>query len=61
MCKVFINVFQTKAVLMNFRDESKLLSEFPNQTRRQSLTFISDLFANLPIAQQKGPFQITPE
>lgn len=61
MCKVFINVFQTKGVLMNFRDASKLLSKFPNQTRLQTLTFISDSFANLPIIQQKGPFKIISE
>lgn len=61
MCKVFMDVFQTKGVLMDFRDASKLQSEFPNQTRLQTLTSISCSCANLPIMEQKGPFEIISE
>lgn len=61
MSKVFMDVFQTKGVLMDFRDASKLQSKFPNQTRLQTLTSISCLFANLPIMEQKGPFKIVSE
>lgn len=58
MCKVFMDIFQTKGVLLDFRDASKLWRVFPNQTWLQTLTSISCLFANLRIMEQKGPFKI---